>query len=114
MAQIQFYWKPGCTSCVKAHELLTKKRGAKNIAIRHLIKEPLSRAEIKALAKRVGGAQELIAPKRKKEAVGLTGEKLVDWLSEDGGRIRRPIIMMDDLITVGFASPTQELLKENL
>jgi hypothetical protein len=57
---------------------------------RNLIKEPLSAAELRALAKRAGGPEQLVAPKRRAEAEGLLGEKLIAWLAEDGGRVRRP------------------------
>ena len=39
--------------------------------MRELVKQPLSEAEVHALAARLGGVRELIAPKRRKELEGL-------------------------------------------
>jgi hypothetical protein len=74
---------------------------------RHLIKAPLAAAELKKLAKRAGGAAELVAPKRRAEAEGLSGDALIAWLAEDGGRVRRPIIDLGDELFLGFAASTR-------
>jgi arsenate reductase-like glutaredoxin family protein len=82
---------------------------------RNLIKQPLTAVELKKLAKRAGGAENLVAPKRKAEAEGLTGEKLIAWLAADGGRVRRPIIDLGgEELYLGFATSTQEKLKKDL
>ena len=44
------------------------------------------------MAKKAGGAEQLVAPKRRAEAEGLSGEKLIAWLAGDGARVRRPIV----------------------
>ena len=80
------------------------------MTVRHLIREPLTEPEIRALAPKVGGLENLVAPKRRKEAAGLTGDKLVKWLAADGGRIRRPIIVRGGKVLLGFAKDTQEAL----
>jgi arsenate reductase-like glutaredoxin family protein len=77
---------------------------------RNLIKQPLTAAEIRALAKKVGGPEHLVAPKRRAEAEGLSGEKLISWLSQDGARVRRPIIEAGGEVTLGFAAEAQEKL----
>lgn len=81
---------------------------------RNLIKEPLTAAELRALAKRAGGAEQLVAPKRRGEAEGLSGEKLIAWLAEDGGRVRRPIVDTGSALTLGFASDARETLDKVL
>jgi arsenate reductase-like glutaredoxin family protein len=81
---------------------------------RNLVKEPLTAAELRALAKKAGGAEELIAPKRRKEAAGLSGDALLQWLSEDGGRVRRPIIESGATLTLGFTEETRRKLDETL
>jgi arsenate reductase-like glutaredoxin family protein len=81
---------------------------------RNLLKEPLSVEELRALAKRAGGAEQLVAPKRRAEAEGLSGEKLLKWLSEDGGRVRRPIVDTGKALTLGFAEDARKTLDDVL
>ena len=97
---------------MKAREFLAQKKV--EFTERNLIKEPLTEAELTALASRAGGAEHLIAPKRRSEAEGLTGKKLIKWLSEDGGRVRRPIIDVGGAITLGFAADAREALEKKL
>lgn len=98
--------------CKKAREFLAHKKQA--VEERNLIKQPLSAAELKALAKKAGGPKELVAPKRRAEAEGLDGEKLFAWLAADGGRVRRPIIEVDGELTLGFTEATRTRLEELL
>jgi arsenate reductase-like glutaredoxin family protein len=93
---------------MKAREFLARRKHA--VEERNLIKEPLNAAELRALAKKAGGAEQLVAPKRRAEAEGLSGEKLIAWLAEDGGRVRRPIIEVGGGVTLGFAADAQEKL----
>ena len=79
--------------------------------MRHLVKEPLTAAELKKLAKMAGGAEHLVAPKRKSEAAGITGEALIAWLAEDGGRVRRPIIVVGGKVILGFAEAARNELE---
>jgi arsenate reductase-like glutaredoxin family protein len=82
---------------------------------RNLIKQPLTVAELKALAKRAGGAENLVAPKRRAEAEGLSGDKLIAWLAEDGGRVRRPIIDLGSgNLFLGFTASVREELERAL
>ena len=99
---------------MKARAALDKKLDADELALRNLVKEPLTAKEIEALAKKVGGVEKLIAPKRRAEAEGLSGRKLVAWLAGDGGRIRRPIIVTPKGTTLGFAADAKERLEELL
>ena len=93
---------------MKAREFLARKKQA--VEERNLIKEPLTAAEVSALAKKAGGVEQLVAPKRRAEAEGLAGEKLIAWLAEDGARVRRPIIEAGGELTLGFAADAQEKL----
>ena len=97
---------------MKAREFLARKK--QQVEERNLIKEPLDAAELRALAKKAGGAEQLVAPKRRAEAEGLSGEKLIAWLAEDGGRVRRPIIEVGGELTLGFAADAQEKLSQLL
>ena len=93
---------------MKAREFLARRKHA--VVERNLIKQPLSAAELRALAKKAGGVEQLVAPKRRAEAEGLSGDKLIAWLAEDGGRVRRPIIEVGGEVTLGFAADAQEKL----
>ncbi len=97
---------------MKAREFLARKK--QQVQERNLLQEPLTAAELRALAKKAGGAEQLVAPKRRKEAEGLSGEKLIAWLAEDGGRVRRPIIEVGGELTLGFAADAQEKLSRML
>lgn len=68
-------------------------------------------AELRALAAKVGGVENLVAPKRRSQAEGLAGEALLTWLAEDGARVRRPIIEVDGKVTLGFAADAQQTLR---
>ena len=98
--------------CKKAREFLA--RGNQEVEERNLVKEPLTAAELRTLAKRAGGPEHLVAPKRRGEAEGLSGEKLIAWLAEDGGRVRRPIIDTGTALTLGFTEETRKTLSEEL
>ena len=69
---------------------------------------------MRVLASRVGGAQHLVAPKRRAEAEGLDGEKLLAWLAGDGARVRRPIVVAGKTITLGFADDARKDLEKAL
>jgi arsenate reductase-like glutaredoxin family protein len=101
---------------VKAREFLAQKD--QDVTLRNLIKEPLTVAELKTLAKRVGGPEMLVAPKQRAEAEGLTGDKLLAWLAEDGRRLRRPIIdVSGDVggkVLLGFTNSVREELEDEL
>jgi arsenate reductase-like glutaredoxin family protein len=96
---------------VRAREFLAQKKGEGEFALRNLIKEPLTLDELRGLAKEVGGAEQLVAPKRRSEAEGLAGENLLQWLAGDGARLRRPIIRAGKKVTLGFTKETPEQLK---
>ena len=81
--------------------------------LRDLIKQPLTQPEIEKLAKRVGGARALVAPKRKKEAEEVPDAQLAAWLAEDGSRVRRPIIDTGKRVTLGFAADARKAVADD-
>jgi arsenate reductase-like glutaredoxin family protein len=97
---------------MKAREFLAQ--SGLEVKERNLIKQPLTAAELKALAKRAGGPEQLVAPKRRSEAEGLSGDKLIAWLAADGGRVRRPIIDLGGELHLGFAAEVRETLERKL
>jgi arsenate reductase-like glutaredoxin family protein len=98
---------------MKAREFLAQEVGD-GLVLRHIVKEPLSKGELRTLAGKVGGLEALIAPKRKKEAEGKKGEALLEWLASDGGNLRRPIVIVGRTVTLGFAGDAREKLQEIL
>jgi arsenate reductase-like glutaredoxin family protein len=98
---------------MKAREFLAQKLGDE-VELRNIIKEPLSVEELRRLASRVGGVDELVAPKRRAEAEGLHGEKLLRWLAADGARVRRPIVVTGAKVTLGFSEAAREELEAAL
>jgi len=94
---------------MKAREFLARKKIEP--AVRNLVREPLTVPELKRLAKLAGGAERLIAPKRRAEAEALSGGALLRWLSEDGGRLRRPIVEVEGKLKLGFAKDAQAQLE---
>ncbi len=87
---------------MKAREFLAHRK--QETEERNLIRQPLSVAELRALAKKAGGAGLLVAPKRRAEAEGLSGDALLTWLSADGARVRRPIVEVGGKLVLGFAA----------
>ncbi|HKC60191.1 MAG TPA: ArsC/Spx/MgsR family protein [Myxococcales bacterium] len=98
---------------MKAREFLARKVG-EGVELRNVLKGPLSVEELRQLASRAGGVDELVAPKRRAEAEGLSGEKLLRWLAEDGARLRRPIVVTGKKVTLGFAESARKELEESL
>jgi arsenate reductase-like glutaredoxin family protein len=99
---------------MKAREFLAQNVSEDGFEVRHLIKEPLTADELRLLASRVGGVENLIAPKRRAEAEGLKGEKLLNWLAGDGARVRRPIVVAGKTITLGFTDAARAELGKAL
>jgi len=99
---------------MKAREFLAQNVSEEAVELRNLLKEPLTADELRVLASRVGGAEHLVAPKRRAEAEGLNGEKLLKWLAEDGARVRRPIVVAGKTITLGFTDETRSALEKAL
>ena len=77
--------------------------------LRDLVKQPLTVAELRKLAGKVGGARELVAPKKREEAAAVPDDALLEWLAADGKRMRRPIIESGARTTVGFSTAIQAL-----
>jgi arsenate reductase-like glutaredoxin family protein len=82
------------------------------VSERNLIREPLSVAEIKALAKRVGGVAELVGPTKRREVEGLSDAQVISWLRDDPKRFRRPLIDLGDEVLLGFNAAVRAELEE--
>jgi arsenate reductase-like glutaredoxin family protein len=99
---------------VKAREFLAHKN--LEAELRNVVKEPLTAAELLALAKRVeGGLRALVAPKRRAEAEDVPDSQLAAWIAADGGRVRRPIIDTGgSRVALGFTASVREALEVEL
>jgi len=98
--------------CKKAREFLARKK--QEVEERNLLKQPLTQAELRTLARKAGGLEQLVAPKRRSEAERLSGDKLLAWLAADGGRVRRPIVEVGGVLTLGFAEDARLKLEKLL
>jgi arsenate reductase len=79
--------------------------------VRDLVKQPLTAPELKALAKRLGGIRELVAPKRRAETAALSDAELLRHLAENPGHVRRPLIDTGSLLTAGFTADVRARLE---
>ena len=82
--------------------------------MRELVKQPLSEAEVRALAARMGGVRELIAPKRKAELGALGEEELVRHLAANPNHVRRPLIDTGRQLLGGFTAQVRAMLDKEL
>ena len=75
-----------------------------------MFKKPLSKAELSDLAKTAGGAAELFSWKsptaRKMELKqgALSEDRMLDLMAENPQLIRRPVILKDGRVQLGFGS----------
>jgi len=74
------------------------------------VRDRLSGDEIRALGERAGGVEELVAPRRRSEVEGMTPDQVVSYLTQDPGRLRRPIIDTGDEVHLGFSRAVRERL----
>jgi arsenate reductase len=82
--------------------------------VRELVKKPLSEAEVRSLAARLGGVRELIAPKRKAELGTLGEEELVRHLAANPQHVRRPLIDTGSQRLAGFTADVRAALDKQL
>jgi arsenate reductase len=114
---VDVYWLPYCTTCQKAVAYLQAK-GVPIHAFRNLKEEPLSEDEVRALAAKVGGIEQLFSKRAMKyRAMGLHEQQLSDGdlvrlMAEEYTFVTRPVIVRGDRATAGFlARRIDELLR---
>lgn len=71
-------------------------------------------AELKALAKRVGDANELVKPINKKDVEGMSDAQVLSYLAENPNSVRRPIVDTGGVLTLGFTPKVREQLTAEL
>jgi arsenate reductase-like glutaredoxin family protein len=93
---------------MKAREFLAQKKIA--FEERDVMKQPPTEAELKALAKKMGGVRALIGPKRVAELAGLPDAKVIPHLAKNPGHLRRPLFDLGAAVLGGFTDETRERL----
>jgi arsenate reductase len=100
---------PYCTTCQKAVKYL-EERGVTIQNFRDLKTQPLSRAEVEDLARKVGGAEKLFSKRAMKyRTMGLHEQQLSEddllrYMAEEYTFVTRPVIVRGDRATAGFAA----------
>ncbi|HEU4559380.1 MAG TPA: ArsC/Spx/MgsR family protein [Longimicrobium sp.] len=102
------YGLPHCSTCVKARDHLVA-RGVEVRSFRDLKTQPLSRAEVEELARKVGGVEKLFSRRAMKyRQMGLHEQELSDadllrLMTEEYTFVTRPVIVRGDRATAGFS-----------
>ena len=100
---------PYCTTCQKAVKYL-EERGVTVQNFRDVKTQPLSRAEVEELARKVGGAEKLFSKRAMKyRKMGLHEQQLSEddllrHMAEEYTFITRPVIVRGDHATAGFSA----------
>ena len=104
-----FLWYPPCSTCKKAKAWLDS-RGI-SYEPRHIKEENPSREELRDWAGRSGlplkrffntSGQAYRALELKDKLPAMTGEEQLELLSRDGMLVKRPILVGDGFVLVGF------------
>jgi arsenate reductase (glutaredoxin) len=119
MEDVTFYWLPGCSTCQKAKKHI-ERHGIRNFEVRDIKENPLSRAEVEALAKLLGGADELFSRRAikyremKLNECELSKEEMVDLMAEEYTFLKRPILVYKSRAIAGFFEKFwNQFLEEN-
>lgn len=105
---VDVYGLPHCTTCQKAVAFL-EERGVPIRSFRDLKAEPLSRAEVEELARKVGGAEALFSKRAMKyRKMGLHEQQLSEddllrLMAEEYTFVTRPVIVRGERATAGFS-----------
>jgi arsenate reductase (glutaredoxin) len=112
---VEVYGLPHCTTCQRALQYL-QDRGVSISRFRDLKAEPLQRSEVEELARKVGGAEALFSRRAMKyRKMGLherdlTDDDLLRLMAEEYTFVTRPVIVLGERATAGFARKRVEEL----
>jgi arsenate reductase len=107
MKEIYFYWLPNCTTCQKAKRRLDYHR-LSITKLRDLREEPLSLEEVKNLAEKLGGVENLFSRRSVKfRELGLRDKELsenemLDLMTTEYTFLKRPILVLNNKAIAGF------------
>jgi arsenate reductase len=114
---VDVYWLPHCTTCQKAVAYLQEK-GVPIAAFRDLKAQPLQRAEVEDLARKVGGVEKLFSKRAMKyRKLGLherevSEDEMAQLMADEYTFITRPVIVHGDRATAGFSAKRVDALAE--
>ena len=106
---VDVYWLPYCTTCQKALQYL-RDRQVTVRTLRDLKAQPLEEAEVRDLARKVGGADKLFSKRAMKfRKMGLhekelSEDDLIRLMAEEYTFVTRPVIVRGDRATAGFSA----------
>lgn len=106
---VDVYWLPYCTTCQKAVAYLEGK-GVPVRGYRNLKEQPLSEAEVRALAGKVGGVEKLFSKRAMKyRQMGLherevPEDEMVRLMAQEYTFVTRPVIVRGGRATAGFSA----------
>ena len=112
---VEVYWLPHCTTCQKASAYLHEK-GVTIESFRDLKAQPLEEAEVRDLARKVGGVETLFSKRAMKyRAMGLherelSEDEMVRLMAEEYTFVTRPVIVRGDRATAGFSAKRVDAL----
>lgn len=104
---VEVYWNATCSTCRQALAHL-ERRGARVKFFRDLKTEPLSLAEVRALAWKVGAPERLFSRRarayreRGLRHRDLTAQEMLALMAEEWTFIARPVIVRDDAAVAGY------------
>jgi arsenate reductase len=107
MKEIYFYWLPNCTTCQKAKRRLDYHR-LSITKLRDLREEPLSLEEVKNLAEKLGGVENLFSRRSVRfRELGLRDKELsendmLDLMTTEYTFLKRPILVLNNKAIAGF------------
>lgn len=107
MKNVKFYWMSNCSTCQKAKNYI-ERHDIKDYELRDIKENPLSREEIKDLAKLLGGTNELFSRRAVKyremnlKEKNLSEDEMLDLMTEEYTFLQRPILVMNGKAIAGF------------
>jgi arsenate reductase len=107
--RVEVYGLPHCSTCRRALQHL-RERGVAVQTFRDLKAQPLSRAEVEALARKAGGADRLFSRRAMKyrqmglHEQALSDDDLLRLMTDEYTFVTRPVIVRGDRATAGFSA----------
>ena len=119
MENVTFYWLPNCSTCQKAKKYI-ERHGIRELELRDIRENPLSREEIEKLAKMLGGAAELFSRRAikyremKLNERELSPAEMLDLMAVEHTFLKRPVMVMKGHAIAGyFEKFWSQFLEEN-
>jgi arsenate reductase len=109
------YWLPHCSTCQKADAFLKEL----DVNVRQYVDvktEPVDKATLEALCKKMGGVEALFSKRAMKyrqwglDQKTLTNAEMLDYMIQEYTFIKRPVIVAGDNILAGFSQKQYQTL----